>query len=94
MTLADVPVDGFWSVSVYNREGFFTPNPEGAYTINNVTGTPGADGAITVQFGGCGGGAVNCIPIMAGWNYTIRLYRPRPEILDGRWTAPRPEKAG
>jgi hypothetical protein len=94
MTLADVPVDGFWSVSVYNREGFFTPNPEGAYAINNVTGTPGADGAITVQFGGCGEGAVNCIPIMAGWNYTIRLYRPRPEIVDGRWTAPRPEKAG
>ena len=25
---------------------------------------------------------------MAGWNYTVRLYRPRREILDGRWRFP------
>ena len=25
----------------------------------------------------------NCLPIMKGWNYTVRLFRPRPEILDG-----------
>lgn len=30
----------------------------------------------------------NCIPIVKGWNYTVRLYRPRPEILDGRWKFP------
>ena len=23
-----------------------------------------------------------------GWNYLVRLYRPRPEILDGTWTFP------
>ena len=28
------------------------------------------------------------IPIMDGWNYLVRLYRPRPEILDGSWTFP------
>jgi hypothetical protein len=27
---------------------------------------------------------------MPGWNYTVRLYRPRPEILDGRWKFPEP----
>ena len=32
--------------------------------------------------------APNCLPIMDGWNYTVRLYRPRPEILDGSWTFP------
>ncbi len=24
-----------------------------------------------------------------GWNYLVRLYRPRPEILDGTWSFPR-----
>jgi hypothetical protein len=28
----------------------------------------------------------NCLPIMKGWNYTVRLYRPRPEILSSRST--------
>src|SRR4026208_1121061 len=32
----------------------------------------------------------NCIPIVKGWNYTVRLYRPRPEILDGTWKFPEP----
>ena len=26
--------------------------------------------------------------IMEGWNYAVRLYRPRAEILDGSWTFP------
>ena len=26
LTVGDVPVDGFWSISVYNAEGFFEPN--------------------------------------------------------------------
>jgi MFS family permease len=30
----------------------------------------------------------NRLPIMAGWNYTVRLYRPRPEILNGSWKFP------
>ena len=28
----------------------------------------------------------NCLPIEQAWNYTVRLYRPRAEILDGAWT--------
>lgn len=44
-------------------------------------------------FGGCDDGRANCLPIMAGWNYVIRLYQPGPEILDGRWTFPDVEPA-
>jgi hypothetical protein len=47
-----------------------------------------ADGSVTVQFGGCDGKIPNCLPIMKGWNYTVRLYRPRPEILSGKWKFP------
>jgi hypothetical protein len=25
---------------------------------------------------------------MPGWNYMVRLYRPRAEILNGQWTFP------
>jgi hypothetical protein len=25
---------------------------------------------------------------MKGWNYTVRLYRPRPEIVSGKWKFP------
>ena len=28
---------------------------------------------------------------MDGWNYTVRLYRPHPEILDGSWKFPEPQ---
>ena len=31
---------------------------------------------------------VNPLPLEDGWNYTVRMYRPRPEILDGTWTFP------
>jgi hypothetical protein len=39
-------------------------------------------------FGGCDGAAINCIPVTSGWNYWVRLYRPRKEILDGTWKFP------
>jgi hypothetical protein len=88
LTVGDVPVDGFWSISVYNADGFFEPNDRNAYSVNNVTATSNDDGSVTVHFGGCGDERPNCLPIMDGWNYTVRLYRPRPEILDGSWTFP------
>ena len=88
LTVKDVPVDAFWSVTVYTADGFFKPNELNAYSINSVTGKKGADGAITIQFGGCSKDTPNCLPITDGWNYMVRLYRPRLEILNGTWTFP------
>lgn len=88
ITVKDVPVDGFWSVSVYNKEGFFEKNAANAYTLNNVTAKPDADGSVTIHFGGCDGKTPNCLPVTDGWNYLFRLYRPRKEILDGSWKLP------
>ena len=82
------PVDGFWSISVYNAEGYYQPNELNAYSINNITAKKSEDGSITIQFGGCDGTIPNCLPIMKGWNYMVRLYRPRTEILNGTWTFP------
>lgn len=87
----NVPVDGFWSVSVYNAGGYYEPNSLNAYTLNNITAKKNSDGSISIQFGGCDGKIPNCLPIQEGWNYTVRLYRPRPEILDGTWKFPEAE---
>ena len=87
----DVPVDGFWSISVYNDKGYFEPNPQNAYTLNNLTAKADADGSISIQFGGCDSKVENCLPTPSGWNYLVRLYRPRPEILNGTWTFPEAE---
>ena len=88
LSVKDVPVDGFWSISVYNEQGYFEKNPLDSYTVNNLTAKTSADGSVPIQFGGCDGKVPNCIPIVKGWNYTVRLYRPRAEILSGKWKFP------
>ena len=87
----DVPVDAFWSVTVYNAEGYLEENELGVYSFNNVTATPNADGSITIHFGACEDGRVNCLPITGGWGYAVRMYEPRAEILDGSWVFPTPK---
>jgi hypothetical protein len=88
LNVADVPVDGFWSVSVYNSQGYFEPNNYDAYTLNDLTAKRSANGSITIQFGGCDGKVPNCLPTTTGWNLAARLYRPRAEILSGQWKFP------
>jgi hypothetical protein len=91
LNVKDVPVEAFWSVSLYNADGYYQKNPYNAYTVNSITGRKGNDGSIAIQFGGCDGKIPNCLPIMKGWNYTVRLYRPRAAILDGTWKFPEPQ---
>lgn len=86
--IKDVPVDGFWSVSVYNADGFFEPNSRNAYAFNSLTSRKNADGTVTIQFGGSADAAPNVLPITPGWNYMVRLYRPRPDVLNGVWKFP------
>jgi hypothetical protein len=88
LSVKSVPVDGFWSISLYNAEGYYEKNPQNAYSLNNLTAKKGDDGSVAVQFGGCDGKIPNCLPIMKGWNYMVRLYRPRAEIRNGSWSFP------
>ena len=88
LTVGDVPVDGFWSLTVYNSEGYLQPDPDNVYSVNSITAKEDPDGSVTIQFGGCDGKVPNCLPITQGWNYTVRLFLPKREILDGTWRFP------
>jgi hypothetical protein len=88
LTVKDVPVDGFWSITVYNQEGFLEKNDLDSYSINDVTAKPNADGSYTIQFGDCTQDTDNCLVTPPEWNYTVRMYRPGEAIRDGSWVFP------
>jgi hypothetical protein len=90
---AKVPVDAFWSVTVYDANGRFLKNPYNAYSVNSMTATTGNDGSAAIQFGGCDGKIPNCLPTAKDWNYMVRLYRPRDEMLNGKWKFPEAQLA-
>ncbi len=92
LNVAEVPVKAFWSISIYNAQGFYQPNELNAYTINNLTAVKNANGGVTVQFGGCNVKIPNCLPTPKGWNWMVRLYRPASQILDGSWEFPAAEE--
>ncbi|MFG0805738.1 DUF1214 domain-containing protein [Pseudomonas fluvialis] len=92
VTVKDVPVDGFWSITVYNKAGFMEKNDQNRYSYNNVTADKNADGSITINFGG-GPSAINNLPITDGWNYTVRMYEPKQEIISGAWLFPKAQPA-
>jgi len=92
LTVQDVPVDAFWSVTVYDAEGMFAVNEHDAYSYNSVTAKRDMDGSVTLRFGG-DPDQDNYLHIVPGWNYVVRMYKPRTEILDGSWRFPAPVKA-
>jgi hypothetical protein len=88
LAIGYVPVEGFWSLSVYDMNGHFISESHEGRTINSLTAPRAEDGSIVIQFGGCDQGVDNCLQIARGWCYVARLYRPRAEILGGKWKFP------
>ena len=96
---AQMPVGAFWSLSMYEQtpdgQRFFTENPLGRFAIGDRTKglKRNADGSLDVWIARTDPGgdrSANWLPApKAGpFNMTMRLYLPRPEVLDGRWRMP------
>ena len=90
ITAKDVPVDAFWSVTVYGADGCLH-NELDAYNVNSVFRSQEPRRLdITVNLGG-DGSLPNPLPLEEGWTH-VRMYRPRPDprrVLD----LPAPEPA-
>jgi hypothetical protein len=85
LTVGEVPVDGFWSVTVYNKDGYFSPNPQNAYSFNNITAQAGADRNVTIQSAAATG---RCPTACRSRRAGTTRYRPQQKILDGSWIFP------
>lgn len=84
LTLKDVPVKAFWSITVYDKEGF--PATE-TYNINSAFAVADEGGTVTINFGG-DKRAKNYMETFPGWNFTLRMYQPTKAYFDGSWIKP------
>jgi hypothetical protein len=98
---ADVPVDGFWSVTMYAREAdgrtYLVANPIDRYSIGNRT--PGlkrnGDGSIDLILGSAApaAGTSNWLPTPAGsFRVSFRAYLPRAPFVRGTFVMPAIER--
>jgi hypothetical protein len=88
------PVGAFWSVTMYDAEGFQVANPLNRFAIGDRDALKfNPDGSLTLHIQHQSPGAdkeSNWLPSPASGvlGVTMRLYAPRPEALDGRWSPP------
>jgi hypothetical protein len=88
------PVDGFWSLTLYNKEHLFSPNPLNRFSLGTKSKSMklGEDGSLTlyVQSGSPGvDKETNWLPAPKGdFSLYIRAYWPKAELTEGRWTPP------
>ena len=87
------PVDAFWSVTLYDDEGFPVPNPLNRFAVSSwMPFEYNGDGSLDLYFQNENPGAdkeANWVPAPKGpFNVLMRLYAPRSEALTGKWNPP------
>ena len=74
--------------NIYKSKCYIEENDRCVFSYNTVTAAANKDVSITINFGGCDDGRINCLPVTKGWNYAVRMYEPRQQILDRSWKFP------
>jgi hypothetical protein len=87
------PVKGFWSLTMYNNDGFFIANPINRYAIGDRNPLKyNADSSLNIYIQNLSPGKdkeSNWLPAPPGsFNLMLRLYWPSEKILGGNWTPP------
>jgi hypothetical protein len=94
------PVKGFWSLTMYNKEHFFEPNPIKRYSVGtkNKDLKTAADGSLTIYVPADEPAdpvpRANWLPAPKGEDFSlyVRSYWPEGAIASGRWTPPAVQK--
>jgi hypothetical protein len=95
---ATPPAKAFWSITLYDHEGFQVANPANKFAVSSwMPFQTNADGSldILVQSDNPGAGKeANWLPAPAtgAFNLTMRLYAPASDALTGKWAPPPVEK--
>jgi hypothetical protein len=93
------PVKGFWSLTLYNNQKFFFPNPLNHFSLGtkNKTLQYGSDGSLTLYLGAKSPGKdkeTNWLPAPNGdFSLILRNYWPEKSVIDGTWMPPEVVKA-
>jgi hypothetical protein len=87
------PVNAFWSITLYNQQGYFAPNPINRYAIGDRDKLHrNADGSIDLYIQHqkpSGVLAANWLPAPSGsFNLLLRMYWPKDSVLNGAWEPP------
>jgi hypothetical protein len=87
------PADAFWSVTLYDKDGFQVANTLNRFAIGDRDKLKfNTDGSLDLYIQNGSPGAdkeANWLPAPNGeFNLAMRLYSPRREVLDGSWSPP------
>jgi len=90
------PVDAFWSLSMYDEDGFFIANPINRYALGDRDALHyNSDGSLDlfIQQTQPATGTTNWLPAPTGkFALTMRLYSPKESFLNGSWKLPSVER--
>ena len=90
---ATPPVNAFWSITLYDTEGYQVPNSLNRFAVSNwMPFKYDPDGSLDLYFQNASPGAekqANWLPAPKGpFNLTMRLYAPKSDVLTGKWSPP------
>lgn len=88
------PAQAFWSITMYDMEGYLVDNPLNRYALGDRSGlSPNQDGSLTIYIQAVSPGEgkeANWLPAPKAtpFKLALRLYSPHKSVMDGEWVPP------